>query len=152
MARSLRAPGARPGQLLHNAYGYGLFTGGLGVHAGAELLGCTVVPVSGGMTERQVRLITDFRPDIITVTPTYMLALADEMDRHGIDPRTTSLKVGIFGASPGRTSCVASSTTGPPDCPLRTHSLGGWCGGGSCASSVPLWPGFQLLRMALLSR
>ena len=100
MARSLRAAGARPGQLLHNAYGYGLFTGGLGVHAGAEHLGCTVVPISGGMTERQVRLITDFRPDIITVTPTYMLAIADEMDRQGIDPRTTSLKVGVFGAEP----------------------------------------------------
>jgi phenylacetate-CoA ligase len=100
MARSLRAAGARPGHLLHNAYGYGLFTGGLGVHAGAEHLGCTVVPVSGGMTERQVRLIKDFRPDIITVTPTYMLALADEMERQGIDPAATSLKVGIFGAEP----------------------------------------------------
>jgi phenylacetate-CoA ligase len=100
MARSLRAAGARPGHLLHNAYGYGLFTGGLGVHAGAELLGCTVVPVSGGMTERQVRLIADLQPDIITVTPTYMLAIADEMQRQGIDPRTTSLKVGIFGAEP----------------------------------------------------
>jgi phenylacetate-CoA ligase len=100
MARSLRAAGARRGQLLHNAYGYGLFTGGLGVHAGAEHLGCTVVPVSGGMTERQVRLIADFRPDIITATPTYMLAIADEMERQGIDPRTTSLKVGVFGAEP----------------------------------------------------
>ena len=100
MARSLRAAGARPGHLLHNAYGYGLFTGGLGVHAGAEHLGCTVVPVSGGMTERQVRLIADFQPDIITVTPTYMLAIADEMQRQGIDPRATSLKVGVFGAEP----------------------------------------------------
>jgi phenylacetate-CoA ligase len=100
MARSLRAAGARPGQLLHNAYGYGLFTGGLGVHAGAEHLGCTVVPVSGGMTERQVRLIADFQPDIITVTPTYMLAIADEMQRQGIDPASTSLKVGVFGAEP----------------------------------------------------
>jgi phenylacetate-CoA ligase len=100
MARSLRAAGARPGHLLHNAYGYGLFTGGLGVHAGAEHLGCTVVPISGGMTERQVRLIADFQPDIITVTPTYMLAIADEMQRQGIDPATTSLKVGIFGAEP----------------------------------------------------
>ncbi|WP_027345671.1 phenylacetate--CoA ligase PaaK [Hamadaea tsunoensis] len=100
MARSLRAAGARPGQLLHNAYGYGLFTGGLGVHAGAEELGCTVVPVSGGMTERQVRLIADFRPDIITATPTYMLAIADEMERQGIDPAGTSLKVGVFGAEP----------------------------------------------------
>jgi phenylacetate-CoA ligase len=100
IARSLRAAGARPGQLLHNAYGYGLFTGGLGVHAGAEHLGCTVLPVSGGMTERQVRLIQDFRPDVITVTPSYMLALADEMERQGIDPRSTSLKVGVFGAEP----------------------------------------------------
>jgi phenylacetate-CoA ligase len=100
VARSLRAAGARPGDMLHNAYGYGLFTGGLGIHAGAEHLDCTVVPVSGGMTERQVRLIKDFQPDIITVTPSYMLALADEMERQGIDPTTTSLKVGIFGAEP----------------------------------------------------
>ncbi|GIG67057.1 phenylacetate--CoA ligase PaaK [Phytomonospora endophytica] len=100
MARSLRAAGARPGQILHNAYGYGLFTGGLGVHAGAEHLGCTVVPVSGGLTERQVRLIADFGPEIITVTPTYMLAIADEMERQGIDPAATSLKVGVFGAEP----------------------------------------------------
>jgi phenylacetate-CoA ligase len=100
MARSLRAAGTRPGQLLHNAYGYGLFTGGLGVHAGAEALGVTVVPVSGGMTERQVRLIADFRPDVITVTPSYMLAIADEMERQGIDPAATSLKIGVFGAEP----------------------------------------------------
>src|SRR5258708_11382994 len=100
MARSIRAAGGRRGMIIHNAYGYGLFTGGLGVHYGAEHLGCTVVPVSGGMTERQVRLIRDFRPDIITVTPTYMLALADEMERQGVDPGATSLKVGIFGAEP----------------------------------------------------
>jgi phenylacetate-CoA ligase len=100
MARSLRAAGTRPGHLVHNAYGYGLFTGGLGVHAGAEALGATVVPVSGGMTERQVRLIADFRPDVITVTPSYMLAIADEMERQGIDPAATSLKVGVFGAEP----------------------------------------------------
>src|SRR6476620_6796772 len=100
MARSLRAAGTRPGQILHNAYGYGLFTGGLGVHAGAEALGVTVVPVSGGMPERQVRLTADFHPDVITVTPSYMLAIADEMDRQGIDPAATSLKVGIFGAEP----------------------------------------------------
>lgn len=86
--------------MLHNAYGYGLFTGGLGAHAGAEKLGCTVVPVSGGMTERQVQLITDFRPDIIMVTPSYMLSIIDEMERQGVDPRSTSLKVGIFGAEP----------------------------------------------------
>ncbi|MGN6252929.1 MAG: phenylacetate--CoA ligase PaaK [Marmoricola sp.] len=100
MARSIRAAGGRAGHILHNAYGYGLFTGGLGAHYGAEKLGCTVVPVSGGMTERQVQLITDFRPDIIMVTPSYMLAVIDEMERQGIDPRSTSLKVGIFGAEP----------------------------------------------------
>jgi phenylacetate-CoA ligase len=100
VARSIRAAGGRAGDVLHNAYGYGLFTGGLGIHGGAERLGCTVVPVSGGMTERQVQLITDFRPDLITVTPSYMLAIVDEMERRGIDPRSTSLKVGIFGAEP----------------------------------------------------
>jgi phenylacetate-CoA ligase len=100
MARSIRAAGGRAGHLLHNAYGYGLFTGGLGAHYGAERLGCTVVPVSGGMTERQVQLIADFRPDIIMVTPSYMLSIVDEMDRQDINPRATSLQVGIFGAEP----------------------------------------------------
>ncbi|MGH3997983.1 MAG: phenylacetate--CoA ligase PaaK [Pseudonocardiaceae bacterium] len=100
VARSIRAAGGRAGDILHNAYGYGLFTGGLGAHAGAEKLGCTVVPVSGGMTERQVQLISDFRPDVITGTPSYMLSIVDEMERQGIDPRSTSLKVGIFGAEP----------------------------------------------------
>lgn len=100
MARSIRASGGRAGMVLHNAYGYGLFTGGLGAHAGAERLGCTVVPVSGGMTERQVQLITDFAPEVIMVTPSYMLAICDEMERQGIDPRGTSLQVGIFGAEP----------------------------------------------------
>ncbi len=100
MARSIRAAGGRAGHLAHIAYGYGLFTGGLGAHYGAEKLGCTVVPVSGGMTERQVQLITDFRPDLIMVTPSYMLAIVYELERQGIDPRTTSLKVGIFGAEP----------------------------------------------------
>jgi phenylacetate-CoA ligase len=100
VARSIRASGGRSGDLVHVAYGYGLFTGGLGAHYGAERLGCTVVPVSGGMTERQVQLIADFRPDIIMVTPSYMLALIDEMARQGHDLRTTSLKVGIFGAEP----------------------------------------------------
>ncbi len=100
VARSIRAAGGRAGHILHNAYGYGLFTGGLGAHAGAEKLGCTVVPVSGGMTERQVQLIQDFRPDIIMVTPSYMLSIVDEMERQGVDPRSTSLKVGIFGAEP----------------------------------------------------
>src|SRR6187401_1868937 len=100
MARSIRAAGGRTGMLMHNAYGYGLFTGGLGAHYGAERLGCTVVPVSGGMTERQVQLINDFRPDIITVTPSYMLAILDEFKRQGLDPRQSSLKFGIFGAEP----------------------------------------------------
>jgi phenylacetate-CoA ligase len=100
MARSIRAAGGRPGHILHNAYGYGLFTGGMGAHYGAEKLGCTVVPVSGGMTERQVTLIVDFRPDVIMVTPSYMLAIIDEMERQGVDPRTTSLRYGIFGAEP----------------------------------------------------
>lgn len=100
MARSIRAAGGRSGMIMHNAYGYGLFTGGLGAHYGAERLGCTVVPISGGMTERQVQLITDFKPDIITVTPSYMLAILDEFRRQGLDPRQSSLKFGIFGAEP----------------------------------------------------
>ena len=100
MERSLRASGLRPGDLLHNAYGYGLFTGGLGVHGGAEKMGLTVVPVSGGMTERQVRLIEDFQATGITVTPSYMLSMLDEYRRQGIDPRNAPLQVGIFGAEP----------------------------------------------------
>ncbi|MFI6322128.1 phenylacetate--CoA ligase PaaK [Nonomuraea sp. NPDC050556] len=100
MARSIAAAGGRPGDVVHVAYGYGLFTGGLGAHYGAERLGCTVVPVSGGMTPRQVQLITDFRPEVIMVTPSYMLALLDEFEAQGIDPRSTSLRVGIFGAEP----------------------------------------------------
>jgi phenylacetate-CoA ligase len=100
MARSIRAAGARPGDMVHVSYGYGLFTGGLGAHYGAETLGLTVVPFGGGQTERQVQLITDFRPDIIMVTPSYMLAIADEMERQGMDPRECSLRLGIFGAEP----------------------------------------------------
>ncbi|WP_149140082.1 phenylacetate--CoA ligase PaaK [Gemmobacter caeruleus] len=100
IARSIRAGGGRPGDMLHNAYGYGLFTGGLGAHYGAERLGCTVVPISGGQTERQVTLITDFQPRIIMVTPSYMLSILDEFRRQGLDPRQSSLKVGIFGAEP----------------------------------------------------
>ncbi len=100
MARSIRASGGRSGDVAHVAYGYGLFTGGLGAHYGAERLGCTLVPVSGGMTERQVTLITDFRPRIIMVTPSYMLSILDEFRRLGLDPRDTSLAVGIFGAEP----------------------------------------------------
>ena len=100
VARSLRASGVRPGDMVHNAYGYGLFTGGLGAHVGIERLGATVVPVSGGMTPRQVTLIDDFKPDAITVTPSYMLNILEEFQRQGIDPRACSLKVGIFGAEP----------------------------------------------------
>jgi phenylacetate-CoA ligase len=100
VARSIYAAGGRPGMKLHNAYGYGLFTGGLGAHAGAERLGLTVIPISGGMTERQVTLIEDFKPDIIMVTPSYMLAILDEFRRQGRDPRACSLKIGIFGAEP----------------------------------------------------
>ncbi len=100
MARSIRASGGRPGHVAHVAYGYGLFTGGLGAHYGAEKLGCTVIPISGGMTERQVTLIQDFRPDFIMVTPSYMLSILDEFRRVGLDPRACSLKVGIFGAEP----------------------------------------------------
>jgi phenylacetate-CoA ligase len=100
MARSIRAAGGRAGDIVHVAYGYGLFTGGLGAHYGAEKLGCTVIPMSGGMTERQVQLIVDFKPAIIMVTPSYMLAIAEEMERQHVDPRQTSLKVGIFGAEP----------------------------------------------------
>jgi phenylacetate-CoA ligase len=100
VARSIYASGGRPGMRVHVAYGYGLFTGGLGAHYGAERLGCTVIPVSGGQTERQVRLINDFEPDIIMVTPSYMLALLDEFDKQGIDARNSSLRIGIFGAEP----------------------------------------------------
>ncbi len=100
VARSIRAAGARPGDMVHISYGYGLFTGGLGAHYGAEKLGLTVVPFGGGQTERQVQLIMDFKPSIIMVTPSYMLAIAEEMERQGIDPRATSLRIGIFGAEP----------------------------------------------------
>src|ERR1700744_807430 len=95
MARSIRAAGGRRGMIMHNAYGYGLFTGGLGAHYGAERLGCTVVPISGGMTERQVRMILDLKPRVIMVTPSYMLSILDEFRRLGVDPRGTSLAVGI---------------------------------------------------------
>jgi len=99
-ARSIRASGGRAGDIVHVAYGYGLFTGGLGAHYAAEKLGCTVVPVSGGMTERQVTLIQDFKPRVIMVTPSYMLSILDEFRRQGLDPRESSLSVGIFGAEP----------------------------------------------------
>jgi phenylacetate-CoA ligase len=100
VARSIRAGGARPGDMVHVSYGYGLFTGGLGAHYGAEKLGLTVVPFGGGQTERQVQLITDFKPDIIMVTPSYMLAIADEFERQGMNPAESSLRIGIFGAEP----------------------------------------------------
>jgi phenylacetate-CoA ligase len=100
MARSIRASGGRAGMACHISYGYGLFTGGLGAHYGAEALGCTVIPISGGMTERQVQLIEDFKPEIIMVTPSYMLSILDEYKKRGLDPRKSSLKIGIFGAEP----------------------------------------------------
>lgn len=100
VARSLRAAGMQPGDLLHNAYGYGLFTGGLGIHLGADALGLTTIPISGGMTPRQVRLIEDFKPKGITVTPSYALSVLDEFNAQGLDPRASSLEVGIFGAEP----------------------------------------------------
>jgi phenylacetate-CoA ligase len=100
MARSIRAAGGRPGDIVHVAYGYGLFTGGLGAHYGAERLGCTVIPMSGGQTEKQVQLIADFHPQVIMCTPSYMLTLIDEMERQGMNPVDCSLKIGIFGAEP----------------------------------------------------
>jgi len=100
VARSIRAAGIRPGDVMHVAYGYGLFTGGLGAHYGAEALGCTVIPMSGGQTEKQIQLIQDFRPRGIMVTPSYFLSLLDEMEKQGIDPKSTSLEVGMFGAEP----------------------------------------------------
>ena len=100
VARSIRAAGARPGDMVHVSYGYGLFTGGMGAHYGAEKLGLTVVPFGGGQTEKQIQLIQDFKPNIIMVTPSYMLAIADEIERMGLDPKSTSLRIGIFGAEP----------------------------------------------------
>ena len=100
VARSIRAAGGKSGDIVHVAYGYGLFTGGLGAHYGAERLGCTVVPMSGGQTEKQVQLINDFRPDIIMVTPSYYCNILEEQRRQGMDPRQSSLRIGIFGAEP----------------------------------------------------
>jgi phenylacetate-CoA ligase len=108
VARSIEAAGGRPGDKVHVAYGYGLFTGGLGAHYGAERLGCTVIPMSGGQTEKQVQLIQDFQPDIIMVTPSYMLNIADEMERQGIDPQRLALRIGIFGAEPWTDAMRAS--------------------------------------------
>jgi len=112
IARSIRAAGGRPGDKMHVAYGYGLFTGGLGFHYGAEHLGCTVIPVSGGFTERQVQLITDFKPDLIAVTPSYLLAIADEFDRQGMmrgNPRSASR---YAAPSRGPRPCAAKSSGG----------------------------------------
>src|SRR6185295_9633115 len=103
MARSIRAAGGRKGDIVHVAYGYGLFTGGLGAHYGAERLGLAVIPLGGGMTERQVQLIADFKPEIIMVTPSYMLAIADEMERQGLSAKHSSLRVGIFFKDPATT-------------------------------------------------
>ncbi len=100
VARSLRGAGARPGMRIHNAYGYGLFTGGLGAHAGIEALGATVIPMSGGQTDKQVQLIADFEPDLILCTPSYLMTIGDCMEKHGIDPRSTTLKAGVLGAEP----------------------------------------------------
>lgn len=111
MARSIHAAGGRRGDIIHVAYGYGLFTGGLGAHYGAEKLGCTVIPVSGGMTERQVQLIVDFKPKIIMVTPSYMLAIVEEMQKQGVDPKTCSLRIGIFGAEPWTAAMRAAIET-----------------------------------------
>ena len=113
MARSIRAAGGRPGDLVHVAYGYGLFTGGLGAHYGAERLGCTVVPVSGGMTERQVQLIVDFRPRVIMVTPSYFLSILDELEAQGVDPRRPASRSGSSGPSRGPTRCGTPSRRGP---------------------------------------
>ena len=136
MARSIRAAGGSPGDIVHVAYGYGLFTGGLGAHYGAERLGCTVVPVSGGMTERQVQLIVDFRPRIIMVTPSYFLAILDEMETQGVDPRSTSLEIGIFGAEPWTDEMrrAVQERSGDPRRrhlrPVRGDRPGGLAGGG----------------------
>ena len=117
MARSIRAAGGRPGDVCHVAYGYGLFTGGLGAHYGAERLGCTVVPVSGGMTERQVQLILDFEPRIIMVTPSYFLSILDELEAQGVDPRSTRWRSASSGPSRGPTRCVAASRSAAGSAP-----------------------------------
>ena len=113
VARSLRASGIRPGMKVHNAYGYGLFTGGLGAHAGIEALGATVIPMSGGQTARQVQLIRDFEPDAILCTPSYLLTIADAMVKEGIDPRSTSLKVAVLGAEPWTERDAARARAAP---------------------------------------
>ena len=123
MARSIYAAGGRPGDIVHVAYGYGLFTGGLGAHYGAEKLGCTVVPVSGGMTARQVQLIADFQPRIIMVTPSYFLSILDEMARQGLDPAGSSLRIGIFGAEPWMEAMRAEMQQRAPLAALDIYGL-----------------------------
>ena len=126
MARSIRAAGGRRGDLVHIAYGYGLFTGGLGAHYGAERLGCTVVPMSGGQTHKQVQLICDLKPDIIMVTPSYMLAIAEEFVRQGLDPARTSLRAGMFGAEPWSEALRAEiEARCALDCARHLRALGG---------------------------
>ncbi|MFY9349626.1 MAG: AMP-binding protein [Sphingobium sp.] len=132
VARSIHAAGGRPGMKAHVAYGHGLFTGGLGVHYGAEALGCAVIPMSGGQTEKQVQLIRDFAPEIILVTPSYMLAICNEFHRQGIDPATSSLKIGIFGAEPWthamRAVIEATFAIDAVDIyGLSDHAPNGWC-------------------------
>ena len=123
MARSIHAAGGRPGMKVHVAYGYGLFTGGLGAHYGAEKLGCTVIPMSGGQTERQVQLIGDFKPEVIMATPSYMLSLLDEFRRQGLDPRASSLRIGLHGAEPWTEAMRAEIETGFPMQALNIYGL-----------------------------
>ena len=123
VARCIRASGGRRGMKLHNAYGYGLFTGGLGYHYGAERMGLMTIPMSGGMTERQVQLIQDFQPDVISVTPSYMLAILDEFRRQGIDPRRSSLQIGIFGAEPWTEAMRAEIETAFDMHAINTYGL-----------------------------
>ena len=136
VARSIRAAGGRPGMKVHIAYGYGLFTGGLGAHYGAEELGCAVIPFGGGQTERQVQLITDFRPEIIMVTPSYMLALLDEFRRQGLDPRDSSLKLGILGAEPWTEAMRREIETGAAIDAVDIYGLSEVMGPGVAAECV----------------
>jgi phenylacetate-CoA ligase len=144
MARSIRASGGRPGMKVHVAYGYGLFTGGLGAHYGAERLGCTVIPVSGGMTERQVRLIADFEPEIIMVTPSYMLAILDEFHAQGLDARRSSLEVGIFGAEPWTNAMRAEIEHGFDMHAVDLYGLSEVIGPGVAAECVETKDGLHL--------
>ncbi len=123
MARSIYAAGGRPGMKVHVAYGYGLFTGGLGAHYGAEALGCTVIPMSGGQTEKQVQLIGDFKPEVIMATPSYMLAILDEFRRQGVDPQTSSLRIGLMGAEPWTEKMRAEIEAGFPLAALDIYGL-----------------------------